>query len=153
MTVVAKLSGFLVILAAVFGVAFLTGTQSATLLAPPAVHDNSLGGLAASVDGYTLAAVEPEQEPGPDQFVELRLTGPDGGPVGELDAMDGMPGPGMMHLFAVRRDLTGFQHITPAPGEGTSMVGAAQPHPGTVAGRRRAAAGGARSADHARRST
>ncbi len=121
MTVVAKLSGFLVILAAVFGVAFLIGTQSATLLAPPAVHDNSLGGLAASVDGYTLAAVEPEQEPGPDQFVELRLTGPDGGPVGELDAMDGMPGPGMMHLFAVRRDLTGFQHITPAPGEGTSM--------------------------------
>ena len=34
--------------------------------------------------------------------------------------MDGMPGPGMMHLFAIRRDLTGFQHITPAPGEGTS---------------------------------
>ena len=119
MPVVAKLSGFLVVLAAVFGVAFLTGTQSATLLAPPAVHDNTLGGLAASVDGYTLAAVEPELEPGPDQFVELRLTGPDGAPVDELDSMDQMPD-AMMHLFAVRRDLTGFQHITPAPGEGTS---------------------------------
>ena len=33
--------------------------------------------------------------------------------------MDQMPG-GMMHLFAVRRDLAGFQHIMPAPGEGTS---------------------------------
>ena len=118
MTVVAKLSGFLVILAAVFGVAFLTGTQSATLLAPPAVHDSSLGGLSGSENGYTLTAVEPELEPGPDQFVELRLVGPDGGPVTELDAIDSMPA--AVHLFAVRRDLAGFQHIMPAPGEGTS---------------------------------
>ena len=119
MTVVAKLSGFLVILAAVFGLAFFTGTQSATLLAPPPVHDNRLGGLAASVDGYTLAAVEPELEPGVDQFVELRLTGPDGGPVSELDPMDPMPD-GMVQLFAVRHDLSGFQDIMPAPGAGTS---------------------------------
>lgn len=119
MTVVAKLSGFLVVLTAVFGMAFLTGTQSATLLTPPAVHDNSLGGLVASAEGYTLAAVEPELEPGPDQFVELRLTGPDGSPVAELDAMDQMPD-GALHLFALRRDLTGFQHIMPAPGEATS---------------------------------
>ena len=118
MTVVAKLSGFLVILAAVFGVAFLTGAQSATLLAPPAVHDSSLGGLSGSEDGYMLTAVEPELEPGPDQFVELRLVGPDGGPVTELEAIDQMPG--AMHLFALRRDLIGFQHIMPAPAEGTS---------------------------------
>ena len=120
MTVVAKLSGFLAVLAAVFGVAFLTGTQSATLLAPRRSTTTALGGLVRSVDGYTLTAVEPEPEPAPDQFVELRLTGPDGGPVSDLDAMDDMSGPGMMHLFAVRRDLTGFQHITPAAGEGTS---------------------------------
>ena len=119
MTVVAKLSGFLALLAAVFGLAFLTGTQSATLLAPPPVHDNRLGGLEASVDGYTLAAVEPEFEPGEDQFVELRLTGPDGGPVSELDPMDPMRD-GMMQLFAVRHDLSGFQDIMPAPGSGTS---------------------------------
>lgn len=119
MTVVAKLSGFLAVLAAVFGVAFLTGTQSAALLAPPAVHDTSLGGLSPSVDGYTLTAVAPEVEAGTDQFIELGLTGPDGAPVVDLDAIDQMPA-GMMHLFAVRRDLTGFQHITPAPGEGTS---------------------------------
>jgi len=118
MTVVAKLSGYLVVLAAVFGVAFLTGTQSATLLAPPATHDSALGGLSGSENGYTLTAVEPELEPGPDQFVELRLVGPDGGPVTELDAIDSMPA--AMHLFAVRRDLAGFQHIMPAVGEGTS---------------------------------
>lgn len=116
MTVVAKLSGFLVVLAAVFGVAFLTGTQSATLLAPPPVHDNRLGGLAASVDGYTLAAVEPQLEPGVDQFVELTVTGPDGGPVGPLAEVDGAPA----HLVAIRRDLVGFQHVTPAQGESTS---------------------------------
>ena len=72
MTVVAKLSGFLVVLAAVFGVAFLTGTQSAALLAPPSVHDNTLGGLRPSVDGYTLTAVEPDADPGADQFRRAR---------------------------------------------------------------------------------
>src|ERR687893_249540 len=118
MTVAVKLSGFLAILAAVFGLAFLTGTQWATLLAPPSMHDNTLGGLSGSVDGYTLTAVEPELEQGPDQFVELRLTGPDGAPVDELDPIDSMPA--AVHLFAVRRDLTGFQHVMPAPGERTS---------------------------------
>ena len=118
MTVAVKLSGFLAILAAVFGLAFLTGTQWATLLAPPSMHDNTLGGLRGSVDGYTLTAVEPELERGPDQFVELRLTGPDGAPVDELDPIDSMPA--AVHLFAVRRDLTGFQHVMPAPGERTS---------------------------------
>jgi hypothetical protein len=116
MNAAAKLAGFGLILAAVFGVAFLTGTQSAALLAPPEIHAPELGGLSASIDGYTLTAVEPELEPGDDQFVELTLTGPDGGPVGELDEVDGVP----LHLVAVRRDLTGFQHITPAQGEATS---------------------------------
>jgi hypothetical protein len=112
MNVVAKLAGFCCVLAAVFGVAFLTGTQSAALLAPPEIHAPELGGLSASVDGYTLTAVEPELEPGDDQFVELTITGPDGGPVGELDKVDGVP----LHLVAVRQDLTGFQHITPTQG-------------------------------------
>ncbi len=116
MNVVAKLAGFLSVLAAVFGVAYLTGTQSAALLAPPELHSTDLGGLSAAVDGYTLTAVEPELEPGNDQFVEFRLTGPGGGPVDELDEVDGAP----LHLIAVRRDLAGFQHIYPAQGEATS---------------------------------
>ena len=116
MNVAAKLTGFGVILTAVFGVAFLTGTQSAALLAPPEIHAGDLGGLSASVEGYTLTAVEPELEPGDDQFVELTITGPDSRPLGELDQVDGVP----LHLVAVRRDLTGFQHINPAQGEASS---------------------------------
>ena len=116
MNVAAKLTGFGVILAAVFGVAFLTGTQSAALLAPPEIHAGDLGGLSASVEGFTLTAVEPELEPGDDQFIELTITGPDGGPLGELDQVDGAP----LHLVAVRRDLAGFQHINPAQGEASS---------------------------------
>ena len=116
MNAAAKLAGFLGVLAAVFGIAFFTGTQSAALLSPPETHSTDLGGLSSSVDGYSLTAVRPQLEPGNDQFVELRITGPDGGPLGELDEVDGLP----MHLVAVRRDLTGFQHINPAPGEGAS---------------------------------
>jgi hypothetical protein len=111
-----KLAGFGVILAAVFGLAYLTGTQSAALLAPVEQHDNDLGGFSATADGYTLSVVEPEAGPGEDQFVEFRITGPNGQPVGELDEVDGAH----MHLIAFRRDLTGYQHITPEPGEGTS---------------------------------
>jgi hypothetical protein len=116
MNVAAKLTGFGAILAAVFAVAFVAGTLSAARLAPPEVHPAGLGGLSASVDGYTLTAVEPELEPGEDQFVEFTLTGPDSGPVGELDEVDGAP----LHLVAVRRDLTGFQHIVPAQGVAAS---------------------------------
>jgi hypothetical protein len=116
MNAAAKLAGFFSVLAAVFGVAFLSGTQSAALLAPPEIHTRDLGGLSSSVDGYTLTAVEPKLAPGNDQFVEFTITGPDGNPLGELDGVDGMP----LHLVAVRRDLTGFQHITPAQGEAAS---------------------------------
>lgn len=119
MTVPAKLAGFLVALAAVFGVAFLTGTQSSALIAPPPeahVTSDALGGLTAAADGYTLAAVTPELEPGTDQPVELTLTGPDGGPVGALTDVLGAPA----HLVAVRRDLAGFQHLTPVRGAGAA---------------------------------
>lgn len=116
MTAPAKLGAFSAILAAIFGVAFLTGSQSAVLLAPPPVHSNELGGQSASVEGYTLTAVEPEVDPGDDVFVEFSITGPDGRTAPELDDLDGTPG----HVFAIRRDLTGFQHVTPEPGPGTS---------------------------------
>lgn len=54
-----------------FGVAFLTGTQSAALLAPPEVHERRLGGLSTTIEGYALAAAEPELEPGAGRSVEL----------------------------------------------------------------------------------
>ena len=115
-SVPAKLAGFVVILAAIFGLAYLTGTQSAALLAPVEQHDNDLGGFSATAEGYTLSVVESETEPGEDLFVEFRITGPDGQPVGELDEVNGAH----MHLIAFRGDLAGYQHITPEPGEGTS---------------------------------
>ena len=116
MNAAAKLAGFFSVLAAVFVVAFLTGTESAALLAPPENHGRDFGVPSASVEGYTLTAVEPELEPGNDQFVQFTITGPDSRPVGELDEVDGAP----LHLIAVRRDLTGFQHIRPGQGEATS---------------------------------
>jgi hypothetical protein len=116
LTAPAKLAAFGAILAAIFGVAFLTGSQSAVLLAPPAVHSNELGGQSASVDGYTLTAVEPVVDPGEDVFVEFSITGPDGRTAPELDDVDGSH----VHVFAIRHDLTGFQHVTPDPGPGTS---------------------------------
>lgn len=115
MNVALKLGGFVLALGAVFGVAFLTGTQSQALLAPVETHDTELGGVAASVDGYTLTAVQPDQQPAADTFVEFAVTGPDGQPpiLAEVDDAH-------LHLVAFRRDLTGFQHVYPEQGEGTS---------------------------------
>lgn len=71
MNVTTTLGGFLVALAGLFGVAYLGGTQSQALLAPAPRHDVQLPGRTASVDGYTLSAVQPEQRPAADTFVEL----------------------------------------------------------------------------------
>jgi hypothetical protein len=112
----AKLLGFLAVLGCVFGISFLTGTQSQALLAPVQTHDNQLSGLSSTDAGYRLAAVEPVVTPGADVFIELRLTGPDGGAVPSLDEVDGAP----LHAIAFRRDLTGYQHVYPEQGKGSS---------------------------------
>ena len=114
----AKLAAFLSFLVGVFGVAYLAGTQSAALLAPAPGHDPSqdFGGLSATDVGYRLQMAEPTGKPGDDQFVEFLISGPDGNPVPGYTEIDGA----LMHLVAVRRDLTGFQHIFPEQGEGAS---------------------------------
>jgi hypothetical protein len=117
----AKLAVFLVALTAIFGVAYLTGTQSSALLAAPprAAHDQhtaTFGGLSATSDGYTMRLPDSTGTPGDDQFVELEITGPGGGPVPDYTETDGAP----MHVIAVRRDLSGYQHIYPEQGEGAS---------------------------------
>ena len=48
-----KLGGFVAVLAAVFGLAYLTGTQSQALLAPVQTHGTEFGALSDTVDGYT----------------------------------------------------------------------------------------------------
>jgi hypothetical protein len=116
MKVLGKLVGFVAVLAGVFGIAFLTGTQSQALLAPPLeTHHSTFSGLSNSDGGYTLTS-ESNLRPGDDQFVEFAITGPDGRPVPEyVDVNDAH-----LHLIAFRRDLTGYQHIYPEQGRGAS---------------------------------
>ena len=117
----AKLAVFLIALIAIFGVAYLTGTQSSALLAAPPVaahdpHPTTFGGLSATADGYTMRLPDSSGTPGDDQFVELQITGPGGGPVPDYTETDGAP----MHVVAIRRDLSGYQHIYPEQGKGAS---------------------------------
>ena len=114
-----KLGSFVAVLAAVFGLAYLTGTQSQALLAPVQTHGPEFGALSDSVEGYTLTPVRRTLKPGDDLFVEFRVTGPDGQPLPEADASDPSAG-AHPHLIAFRHDLAGFQPIYPDQGKGGS---------------------------------
>jgi hypothetical protein len=118
MTTPVKLGSFVAVLAAVFGLAYLTGTQSQALLAPAPTHSTEFGALSDTVDGYTLTPVRPTLKPGDDLFVEFRVTGPDGEPLPEADESN--PSAAHPHLMAFRHDFTGFQHVYPEQGEGAS---------------------------------
>ena len=56
--------------------------------------------FSATAEGYTLSVVEPRTEPGEDLFVEFRITGPDGQPVGELDEVNGVILAGVVDGFS-----------------------------------------------------
>jgi hypothetical protein len=122
----AKLVAFLALLAAVFGISYATGTQSRALLAPVAAHTSEMVAPASTVEGYVLRAVEPEQRPGKDVVVEFTVSAPGGQVISELDEDAGEH----MHLIAFRRDLTGYQHVMPQQGEGTSWWGILNLTPG-----------------------
>ena len=81
----AKLVAFLTLLAAVFGISFLAGTQSQALLAPVQIHSSEMVAPADGVEGYTLSAVQRTQKPGKDVPVEFRVTAPGGQVISELD--------------------------------------------------------------------
>ena len=114
-----KLGSFFAVLAAVFGLAYLTGTQSQALLAPVQTHGTGFGALSDTVEGYTVIPVRSTLKPGDDLFVEFRLTGPEGKPLPEADESDPSSDT-HPHLMAFREDFTGFQHIYPERGEGAS---------------------------------
>ncbi|MGX2997719.1 hypothetical protein JNUCC64_26220 [Streptomyces sp. JNUCC 64] len=77
------------------------------------------GGLAVSEGGYTLEFDATVLPAGP-QTVSFRVTGPDGRPVTQYVPEHEKE----LHLIAVRRDTTGFQHVHPVrDGEGTWSVG------------------------------
>ncbi|GAA1013292.1 hypothetical protein GCM10009551_099840 [Nocardiopsis tropica] len=80
--------------------------------------------LSATRNGYTLAAKDPGQSGG----ISFTITGPDGKPV--TDVVDEQTEP--MHLYLVRDDLTGFQHVHPtASGDGSWTAPVAAPLPGS----------------------
>ncbi len=133
MSAAVKLLGFAVAVAAVFGVAFAAGAWTGPLGDSPGHgHDSAVdeghghgsgsdaghgageaaehlpGGLQISQDGYTLALEQTRFDPGV-QPVSFAIESADGTPVTGFDVVHDKE----LHLIAVRRDLTGFQHVHP----------------------------------------
>jgi hypothetical protein len=71
--------------------------------------DEVPGGLMVSQSGYTFALARTEAPAGDDVPVEFAITGPDGEAVTGFDVEHEK----RLHLIAVRRDHTGFQHVHP----------------------------------------
>lgn len=67
------------------------------------------GGLMTSQDGYTLALAQPILAAGNNVPVAFTIIGPDGEAVTTYDVEHEQ----QLHLIAVRRDFTGFQHVHP----------------------------------------
>ena len=70
------------------------------------------GGLQVAEDGYTLALADGTAPAGPATPVAFAVLGPDGSPVTDYDAEHEVD----LHLIAVRRDLSGYQHVHPELG-------------------------------------
>ena len=67
------------------------------------------GGLQVSQDGYTLRLLHDDLPAGPRTPLELVVEGPDGRPVTAYTPQHEKE----LHLIAVRRDFSGFQHVHP----------------------------------------
>ncbi|WP_338674300.1 hypothetical protein V1460_15475 [Streptomyces sp. SCSIO 30461] len=83
-------------------------------------------GLAAAKNGYRLSAASPTLPAGKAAAYRFAITGPDGKPVTEFSVEQTK----RLHFYAIRSDLTGFQHIHPtmAPdGTWTAPLTALQP--------------------------
>ncbi len=123
-----RIAGFVVALAAVFALALGVGNvfgpdaelQTAAHdthgahesdTAQPASADAAdiPGGLMTSQHGYTLALAKPLAAAGDDVPVTFTITGPDSEAVTTYDIEHEK----QLHLIAVRRDFTGFQHVHP----------------------------------------
>ena len=75
----------------------------------PAGQPELPGGLMVSQDGYTLDLAQRQIPASASTRLDFRIVGPDGRPVTEYIREHGK----LLHLIAVRRDLTGFQHVHP----------------------------------------
>jgi hypothetical protein len=120
-----KVVGFLIALAAVFGIALGIGKLVDPASEPAANHDDGghdssaakpadedakpPGGLMVSQNGYTFTLADQQARPGRDVGVSFTIDGPTGKPVTDYDVEHEK----RLHLIAVRRDFTGFQHVHP----------------------------------------
>ncbi|MFI1969803.1 hypothetical protein BLA24_17205 [Streptomyces cinnamoneus] len=89
-------------------------------------HAGMGDGLADTKDGYKLTSTATELPAGKDSAYSFQITGPDGKPVTAF-AVDQTK---RMHFYAVRADLTGFQHLHPSmtdDGTWTAALTALQP--------------------------
>ena len=125
-----RVAGFLLGLGAVFGVALGVGqavgptSDSASDTADAAhghqedstaaadTREDVPGGLMVSQNGYTFSLDDRQAEPGRDVGISFTIDGPTGKPVTEYDVEHEK----RLHLIAVRRDFTGFQHVHPELG-------------------------------------
>ena len=121
-----RIAGFVVALAAVFGLALAVGNAVGPFAESEPEHDaghgsesndststepgaDLPGGLMVSQDGYTFRLADGSARPGRDVPVSFTIDGPDGRPVTAYDVEHEKK----LHLIAVRRDFSGFQHVHP----------------------------------------
>lgn len=67
------------------------------------------GGLMIAQNGYSLVLGREVASPGRDRVVKFSVIGPDGAPVTQFDVAHEK----RLHLIAVKRDFSGFQHVHP----------------------------------------
>ncbi|MCJ0894223.1 hypothetical protein [Rhodococcus sp. ARC_M5] len=118
-----RLVGFVVGIAFLFLAALFVGDKigpdaQATAATPHTdhgAHDDTTAsaavpaGLQATQDGYTLSLDRAVVESGPDVPLAFTISGPDGAALTDYDVVHTKE----LHLVAVRRDLTDFQHVHP----------------------------------------
>ncbi|QWF23190.1 hypothetical protein KM427_05565 [Nocardioides sp. LMS-CY] len=86
-----------------------SSSQKGAAMEPMATTEELPGGLQVSASGYTLDLAPTGYRAGRRE-VGFRITGPDGEPVTEYERSHEKD----LHLIAVRRDFSGFQHVHPS---------------------------------------
>ena len=126
-----RIAVFVLGLAVVFAAAIGIGNAVGPVAAEPVAHDDGHaagesegahgeggeatpttdipGGLMVSQSGYALRMADDSARPGSDVPVAFTIEGPDGRPVTAYDVEHEK----RLHLIAVRRDFSGFQHVHP----------------------------------------
>lgn len=145
MSAAARLAGFAVLLAAVFGVAALAGgaadssprkatastsghgVDGMNMNGGHAAMSKAARGLSLSEDGYRLAVEDTNLRAGQRATLRFKILDARGRAVHEFEQEHGAK----LHLIIARRDLTGYQHLHPRLGEeGTWSVPLTLPEPG-----------------------